>query len=61
MHLLIQWKKADKLAYKHSSFARVRCYNAAQDVHAAFMAALGSAYARVISYREFVMKADTDE
>ena len=32
----------------------------AQDVHAAFMAALGSAYARVISYREFVIKADAD-
>lgn len=33
----------------------------AQEVHAAFMAALGSAYAQVISYREFVSKAKADE
>ena len=32
----------------------------AQEVHAAFMAALGSAYAQVVSYRDFVSKANSD-
>jgi nicotinamidase-related amidase len=33
----------------------------AHDVHASFMAALGSAYAKVLSYQEFSSKITTDE
>ncbi len=32
----------------------------AQDVHASFMAALGSAYAKVMSYKEYVAKINTN-